>query len=242
MQCWDLTNQVINETQDLQLKGTTRENAYIEARVIGYPALNNYDIWVNAATDERWIVKDINITAAMRGVPLVYQVKLGLIPFHNGVYRIDVEPAVVTVLPLNPGNGCVTVNSDWSGVPANTLKYKDEQGEFIAGAYIHAFDKANFDATFPAYPIKSEAAASTKTLANGAWVNALNLNPGKYVLVYEKPNAYGPNNLAITVENPCEAGDTPCSSCSSSSSSGAPDVVCPPPPTNVRVVNNFWDI
>jgi hypothetical protein len=242
MQCWDLTNQIINETQDLQIKGTTREDAYIQARVIGYPALNNYDIWVNAATDERWIVRDITIAAAMRGVPLVYQVKMGLIPFHNGIYRISVTPESVTSWPLNPGTGCVTVDSDWTGAPANTLKYKDPHNEFIASAYVHAFEKANFDVTFPAYPIKNEAVASTKTLSDGTWVNALNLNPGKYVLVYEKPNAYGPNNLEITVENPCGTEHTLGSSSSSSGSGDAPDVVCPEPPSSVRVVNNFWDI
>jgi hypothetical protein len=105
---------------------------------------------------------------------------------------------------------------------------------------VHAFEKANFDITFPAYPIKAESVASTKTLSDGTWVNALNLNPGKYVLVYEKPDRYGPDNIEITVENPC-ADETGCIVCSSSSS-GEPDVVCPAPPTNIRVVNSFWDI
>jgi hypothetical protein len=183
--------------------------------------------------------------AAMRGVPLIYEVKLGLIPFHNGVYHIDLNPTPVTTWPLKLGTGCVTVNSDWSGAEPNALKYKDDRGAYIADAYIHAFEKANFDATFPTYPIKSEAVASTRTLSNGNWVNALNLDPGKYVLVYEKTNAYGPDNFEITVENPCVVSNTPCVDCESSSSSSAnpdTDVVCPAPPTNVRVVNNFWDI
>jgi hypothetical protein len=242
LQCWDLSNQVISETQDLQLKGTSRENPYIQARVIGYPALNNYDIWVNATTDERWVVSEIAIAAALRGVPLIYQVKLGLVPFHNGIYSIELEQPQPT-WPLVPGTGCVTVNSDWAGVSANALKYKDANGAFIVNAYVHAFEKANFDRTYPVYPLKTDAVASTKTLADGTWVNALNLDPGKYVLVYEKPDAYGPNNFEITVENPCAVVDTPCSSCSSSSSSAAePDVICPTPPSNARVVNNFWDI
>jgi hypothetical protein len=241
MQCWDLSNQVINETQDLQLKGTSRENAYIQARVIGYPALNNYDIWVNAATDERWNIREISVAASLRGVPLVYQVRLGLIPFHNGVYHLPVTPTPVTTWPLNPGGGCVTVTADWAELPANTLKYKDPNNVYIANAYVHAFTKANFDSTFPTYPIKTEAVASARTLSDGSWTNALNLDPGQYVLVYEKPDAFGPNNLEITVENPCLVSNTQCSSCSSSSSA-EPDVVCPAPPANVRVVNNFWDI
>lgn len=239
-QCWDLSNQTISETQDLQIKGTSRENAFITARVIGYPALNNYDIWINATTDERWLVNDIGVAASLRGVPLVYTVKLGLVPFHNGIYRIDVSPDAVTGWPLNPGTGCVTVTANWAGVPENALKYKDEHGNYIADAYVHVFEKANFDVTFPAYPIKAEAVASTKTLGDGTWVNALNLDPGKYVLVYEKPNTYGPDNFPITVENPC-ATATGCTTCSSSSSSGEPDVVCPPTPP-MRTVNTFWDI
>lgn len=177
----------------------------------------------------------------MRGVPLVYQVKLGLIPFHNGVYRIPVPDDTPTTWPLNPGTGCVTVDSNWAGMPTDALKYKDALGAYIANAYIHAFKKAEFDITFPAHPIKSEAVASTKTRADGTWINALNLDPGKYVLVYDKPNAYGPNNIEITVENPCVTGNTQCSNTCSSSSSCVPDVVCPAPPT-VRTVNSFWDI
>jgi hypothetical protein len=241
MQCWDLTNQTVNETQDLQLKGTSREDAYIQARVIGYPALNNYDIWINAATDERWLVREINIAAGMRGVPLVYQVKLGLVPFHNGIYQLPLTHNTVTAWSLNPGTGCVTVDADWTGVPTDTLKYKNTHGGYVADTYIHAFTKTNFDVTFPAYPLKSEAVASTKTRSDGTWVNALNLDPGKYVLIYEKPNSYGPDNLEITIDNPCAAG--PCVSCSSSSSSSSePDVVCPAPPSPVRVVNSFWEI
>lgn len=241
MQCWDLSNQVINETQDLQVKGTSRENAYIQARVIGYPALNNYDIWVNAATDERWSIREINVAASLRGVPLVYQVRLGLIPFHNGVYHLPITQTPVTTWPLDPGTGCVAVTADWAALAANALKYKDPNNAYIANAYIHAFTKANFDSTFPTYPIKAQAVASTRTLADGSWTNALNLDPGQYVLVYEKPDAFGPNNFEITVENPCLVSNTQCSSCSSSSSA-EPDVVCPTPPTNVRVVTNFWDI
>jgi len=88
MQCWDLSPEVIEEHVDNQVKGSTRENAYVSARVIGFPALNKNDIWVNGSNDERWRIETIQVLAELRGVPIVYNVKMGLLPFNNSVYAI----------------------------------------------------------------------------------------------------------------------------------------------------------
>lgn len=241
MQCWDLSPQIIDETQDIRLKGTSRENAYVVARVIGYPALNNYDVWVNAQTNERWLLREIKVAAALRGVPLIYEVRMGLIPFHNGIYKVSVEPETDVPPEPNEGDGCVTVPVDWSCLPPNTLKYTDANGDYIPDVDVHVYTKKLFDSVTPVYPKRADAVANTKTTADGNWTNNLKLNPGKYVLVYEKPNTYGPDTIEITVPDPC--ADTPTcanSSCSSSSCSSAADV-CPAEPQRKKY-NNFWEI
>lgn len=235
LQCWDLTTQTINETQDIRLKGTSREDAYVIARVIGYPALNNYDVWVNAQTNERWLINQIKVAAAIRGVPLIYEVRMGLVPFHNGIYKLSVEPESVVPWTPTQGNGCVTVDSNWSALPPGSLKYADANGDYIADATVSAYTKEFFSSVAPVYPNKGDAVSSTKTTANGEWLNPLKLNPGRYVLVYEKADEFGPDAVEITVPDPCAQQCT--SSCSASSSS----VLCPATPQRKKF-NNFWEI
>jgi hypothetical protein len=80
MQCWELSPEIIAEHVDSQVKGSTRENAYVTARVIGFPALKTKtDIWVNASSDERGRnLKLIQVIAvSFGGVPIVYNVEMG---------------------------------------------------------------------------------------------------------------------------------------------------------------------
>lgn len=235
LQCWDLTPQIIDETQDIRLKGTSRENAYVVARVVGYPALNNYDVWVNAQTNERWLLREIKVAAALRGVPIVYEVKLGLIPFHNGIYKLPVENVEQELWVPKIGDGCVTIDANWGQLPPGALKYADANGNYIEDAVVNVYPKAAFEASAPVYPKWSDAVASTKTTSNGNWLNNLKLNPGQYVIVYEKPNSYGPDTTVITIPDPCAAIHT--SSSNSSSSAG----LCPATPQRKKF-NSFWDI
>ena len=243
LQCWDLTPQIIDETQDIRLKGTSRENAYVMARVIGYPALNNYDVWVNGQTNERWLLREIKVAAAIRGVPLIYEVRMGLVPFHNGIYKLSLEPDDVSIWTPKIGNGCVTIDSNWCGLPANALKYADANGDFIANATVDVYTKELFDSAAPVYPKWGDAVARTKTTSDGNWLNNIKLNPGRYVVVLEKKDQYGPDAVTITIPDPCAPGALACdvSSCSSSSCSSATAATCPPSPQRKKF-NNFWEI
>lgn len=225
MQCWDLSPQIIQEDSDDQLKGSTRENAYITARVVGFPGLNYKDIWVNGSTDERWRIEQIQISAAMRGVPLIYDVKMGLLPFTNPVYSLPLidEPPAHPALPIT-GTGCVRVNTTYNG---EDLRYLSADNAAINNANVYAFEKAVFDSADPEYPPRHYAIAGTTTTSIGAWATELQLDPGQYVLLYEKPGEFGPDTKELTVVH-----GNPGSS-SSSSSSSAPVV---------RKVNNFWEI
>jgi hypothetical protein len=204
VQFWDLTPQTIAENVDAQLKGMTRDNPYVTARVIGFPALNKYDIWVNGSSDERWLVDTIQVVAAIRGVPVIYSVKMGLLPLSNSAYALEIgnEPATRTG-PTLPTEGCgaVTVDHDYLGV--DSLVYATADGCRITAADIYVFTKAAFDATGITID-RQTAVAKTATRVNGRWTYAVKLDPGEYTLLYEKIGEYGPNTSPLTVEAPPE--------------------------------------
>jgi hypothetical protein len=202
LQCWDISPQTIQEDVDTQVKGVTRENPYITARVIGFPAINKDDIWVNGSSDERWLVETIQVAAAIRNVPIVYQIKMGLIPFSNTAYALEVggEPAerVGPTLPIE-GCGAVPVDQNYGGL--DRYAYKDESGCPITGASVYIFSKAVFDQTGTTTS-KSLALGKTTTTANGRWTTSINLDPGDYAIVYEKLGDYGPDYDFVNVVAP----------------------------------------
>lgn len=204
LQCWDLAPVSVVEDVDAQLKGATRENPYTTARVIGFPAVNTEDIWVNAGSDERWRVDAIQVTAAIRGVPVVYQIKMGLLPFSNAAYAIEIggEPPARSgpVLPMR-GCGVVPIDQDYGGPDA--LIYTPQNGCPIAGADIYIFDKAVFTAA-GINTERSLAVGATKTRANGRWNESIKIDPGVYILLYEKPGEFGPDTHELTVLPPEE--------------------------------------
>ena len=233
MQCWDLSPQIIQEDSDDQLKGTTRENAYVTARVIGFPGLNYKDVWVNGSTDERWRIEQIRVSASLRGVPLIYDVRMGLLPFTNPVYSLPLENEAPEHPPMPiAGSGCITVNTTYNG---NDFRYLTAENTAISGANVYAFPKAVFDSAHPSFPPRHYAVAGTTTASNGTWTTAMNLDPDTYVLLYEKYGQYGPDTKEFTVVRSCHSSSSSCSSCSSS-------VACVPPVGPVRKVNNFWEI
>lgn len=222
LQCWDLSPQIIQEDSDDQLKGTTRENAYVTARVIGFPGLNYKDVWVNGSTDERWRVEQIQVAAAIRGVPLVYEVRMGLLSFTNVVYTLPLsaEPPATPPLPII-GTGCVSVNSTYNN---NDMRYLTAENTPVSGANVYVFDKALFDSADPQYPPRHYAIAGTVTDADGDWTTNMLLNPGQYVLLYEKDLVFGPDTKELTVIKPTNPSPTPT------------------PTTQLRKVDSFWDI
>lgn len=200
LQCWDLSLQTIAEQQDNEVKGTTRDNAEVQARIIGWPAINRNDIWVNGKSDERWLVHAIQVAAALRGVPLIYNIQMGLIPFSSPIYELEIggEPAdrPGPDLPII-GCGSVLIDHDYGGEDA--LAYRSASACPVVGAGVYVFTKTVFDAAHPDFPAKEDAIAVTTTRANGRWTDALRVNPGQYVVLFSKPGEYGPDTAAITV-------------------------------------------
>jgi len=232
MQCWDLSPQIIQEDSDDKLRGSTRENPVVTARVIGFPGLNYRDIWINDKTDERWRIDDIKVAAAIRGVPLIYEVIMGLIPFANIAYTIQLahdEPDYPDVPIL--GTGCVAVTSSYNG---GDLRYRTAEDNPVADAYLFAFEKETFDESEPQFPPRNLAVAATTTDANGDWTSTLHLNYGPHVLLYEKHHEYGPDTKELVISHLSSSSSSGSSSTAASSSSSSS--------ASKRKVNNFWEI
>ncbi len=60
----------------------------IRARFIGDPLLYTYDIWVNATSDLRYRIIDVEVLSQVRGIPLVFNAELRLAPFSDVIYTI----------------------------------------------------------------------------------------------------------------------------------------------------------
>ena len=204
LQCWDLSPELIQEDIDSNIKGTTRQNAYVTARVVGFPALSKEDIWVNGTNDERWVVETVQVAAAIRGVPLVYNIKLGLLPFNNTVYTLEVggEPATRDPRTVESFEGCGNILVDHNYGGPDALSYIDATGTGVLGADVYLFKQADVTAANPDLPNRTLAVAKTTTEANGRWAQAVKLNAGSYSALYEKLGAYGPDLYPITVTAP----------------------------------------
>ena len=247
MQCWDLTPQVITENNDADMKGMTRDNPYVTARVIGFPALNKGDIWVNGSSDERWLVQSIQIVAAIRNVPIVYQVQLGLLPFSNAAYALEVGGEVPErdgpTLPIAEGCGQIIVDQDYLG--PDSLIYHPLDGCPLVGADIYVFTEAVYE-QYGTSVNRSLAVNKTTTRANGRWTRSIPLDTGDYVLLYEKIGEYGPDIFELTVTPEDAETMVMAAPMAAIPEERRPVAVAPPSqktPENIRkATNNFWDI
>lgn len=187
--------------------------------VSAFPMLSKEDVWVNAFTDERWIIDDISTATGLRGVPLVQQVVMKKLPRTDVVYKIPVSPESYDPGDLadhqpTTGNGCVRVDHDYGEDSA--LVYQTADCCPIAGARVRAFKLADWEggARTEAYAV-----AESQTTTNGAWAWAMLLDPGDYVLEFFRDGQYGPDTQALTVVLQTATGSSTSVSTSSSGSS-----------------------
>ena len=96
-------------------------------------------------------------------------------------------------------NGCglVTVDHNYGG--PDHLAYRDATGFPVVGATIWVFPIDIFADANPDYPDRAQAIAVTATRTNGRWTDALQLDPGGYAVLFEKPGEYGPDVYLLDV-------------------------------------------
>ncbi len=219
----DFENQDIEERRGGTDVATNNSRpAEFVARVVGFPDLAKEDVWVNASNDERWLVGGIRIVTALRGVPLIYSVKLSLVPYSDIIYKIPVTGLSYDLTDESQfqpttGTGCVQVDHDYGGDAELVYQSGDCCG--ISGATILAFRKTDWD---NGLRVPSAAVANSQTTTNGTWAWAMRLNPGEYILRFEKIGEYGPDIVALTV-TAVDPGPPPYPSSISSSVSASND-------------------
>ena len=72
-----------------QARGTIND-IVVQARMLGVPHLNEEDIWVARKQDLRWYIHRVQNISEIRGVAIVVQTELRLIPFSELIYTIDI--------------------------------------------------------------------------------------------------------------------------------------------------------
>jgi hypothetical protein len=83
-----------------QQRGTI-DDIVVSADMLQTEMIGENDIWVNAVTDDRYYVHQINNVAEVRGVAVAANVELRLIPFSSIVYTIPVHGSNDDLDPLD---------------------------------------------------------------------------------------------------------------------------------------------
>jgi len=217
--CIDMSLGPINATRGDGDVNTNNSNVrQLKARFLSQPDVAFEDVWVHAHTDERWLVGQVATVAAVRGVPVVRDVTMSLIPRSHIVYKIPVSPFSFEPNTADPasfphiGSGCVGVSHDYPTTDA--MSYMASACCGIAGATVAIFLAADYDA---GVADDTNVVAKTVTTFGGQWAHTINLNPGDYVAVFEKVGAFGPDAFPFTVAPlPVVAPATPVSTFNSS--------------------------
>ena len=68
------------------------EQVTLGGRMLAVPRVFSYDVWVDADTDQRWIIHGMQAEVEIRGLPVIlYPVEMRLAPFTNVIYRFPLE-------------------------------------------------------------------------------------------------------------------------------------------------------
>jgi hypothetical protein len=87
----EITENPIRMRRDMQQNRGTVYDDVKKGRFLGLPQLYAYDVWIDAESDERYYLHEINVIAKLRAVPLIYDVELRQVEFNEVVYTIPLE-------------------------------------------------------------------------------------------------------------------------------------------------------
>lgn len=69
----------------------TADNSEIAGKFIAIPMVHAEDVWVDAVSDRRYYITEVQTAAEIARVPILAQAKLKLAPFTDIIYDVDVE-------------------------------------------------------------------------------------------------------------------------------------------------------
>lgn len=68
-------------------------------RCVAYPRVDEYDIWVDADKNKRYVIREVERLVELKGKPLVYKLKLNELAASSPEYKVPLEQDV----PVPPG-------------------------------------------------------------------------------------------------------------------------------------------
>jgi len=188
------TNEKINVSES---PGPTTQ-VVAKARALGFPQILPFDVWVDAKSDERFRVEKVTILAMARRVPFITELTLSLLPFSDVIYRVPIDAGGNSGdTPPAAGTGCVEVDHNYGGPDELTYQHGESCG--VSGATILAFTLSDWN---NGLRTKQFAVGAATTGAGGRWEFAMLLDPGDYMLVFEKVGEYDPSEVPLTVVDP----------------------------------------
>lgn len=81
--------QSIVKLDEQGMRGTIQDMTST-ARMLMLPIISEFDVWVSARTDERYVIRGVSNIAEIRGVPIVANVALRKLPFTDIVYTVPI--------------------------------------------------------------------------------------------------------------------------------------------------------
>lgn len=69
-----------------------RDDQIWQARMLAYPHISTYDIFVEKGSGNRYVIRNIGVAAEMRSIPLVNNVEMRLAAYTDAVYNVPLEP------------------------------------------------------------------------------------------------------------------------------------------------------
>jgi hypothetical protein len=78
--------------QTVDLNVGMKEDITVQLRMLAYPHINTYDVFVEEDAGRRFIVQKVGVAAEIKGIPLVYVAVMMQAPFTDIVYTVPIEP------------------------------------------------------------------------------------------------------------------------------------------------------
>lgn len=78
-------------TKDVKEPFGVEDNQTVAGRAIAYPRLDTYDIWVHGSSNHRFVIRQTQVIAEIRMVPMLYSLQLRVLPFTDIAYRVPMQ-------------------------------------------------------------------------------------------------------------------------------------------------------
>lgn len=88
----DLSNRTSREEVAGDGRGTVNDKARVTAELLGSPHIMQNDVWVDAGSDQRWVIHGTRNLQEMGPIPVLVAAEFRLAPFGDIIYDFPVVP------------------------------------------------------------------------------------------------------------------------------------------------------